>query len=212
MIRGGNKHPTSARGGLADAEVRGASARAQWIREGLVVLGPHLAQAWGIPQEALATTSASGEVVSIHIDNCQYYPAALLSIDRLTAGAICRALRNLHDTERVMFWLRDHGALGGRNVALALKAGTPTARVNALAEAWARERTYARSLDDEDVVEVANAVRDRDCALRLGAEWSPELDAWPASSDDTSARASPASAASANLGSVHERKRRRPLP
>jgi len=44
-----------------------------------------------------------------------------------------------------MFWLRDHGALGGRNVALALKAGTPTARVNALAEAWARERTCARS-------------------------------------------------------------------
>lgn len=36
----------------------------------------------GVPQEALATTSASGEVVSIHIDNCQYYPAALLSIDR----------------------------------------------------------------------------------------------------------------------------------
>ena len=68
MIRGGNKHPTSARGGLAAAEVRGASARAQWIREGLVVLGPQLAQAWGIPQEALATTSASGEVVSIHIE------------------------------------------------------------------------------------------------------------------------------------------------
>ena len=59
---------------------------------------------------------------------------------------------------------------------------------------------------------VANAVSDRDCALRLGAEWSPELDAWPASSDDTSARASPVSAASAKLGSVHERKRRRPLP
>lgn len=26
---------------------------------------------------------------------------------------------------------------------------------------------------------VANAVRDRDCALRLGAEWSPELDEVP---------------------------------
>ena len=59
---------------------------------------------------------------------------------------------------------------------------------------------------------VANAVRDRDCALRLCAEWSPELDALPASSDDTSARASPVWAASANLGSVHEWNRRRPLP
>ena len=61
------------------------------------------------------------------------------------------------------------------------------------------------------LLKVANAVRDRDCALRLGAEWSPELDAWPASSDDTSARASPAWSALANLGSVHERKRRRPF-
>lgn len=153
MIRGGNKNPTSARGGLAAAEVRGSSARAQWIREGLVVPGSQLAQAWGIPQEALAPTSASGEVVSIHIDNCLYYPAALLSIDRLIAGAICRALRHLHDTERMMFWLRDHGALGGRNVASALKAGAPSARVNALAEAWARERTYARSLNSDDVGE-----------------------------------------------------------
>jgi hypothetical protein len=31
-------------------------------------------------------SSASGEVVSIEIDNCLYYPAALLSIDCLTEG------------------------------------------------------------------------------------------------------------------------------
>ena len=40
-----------------------------------------------------------------------------------------------------MFWLRDHGALGGSSVAAALEAGTPTVKVTALAEAWARGRT-----------------------------------------------------------------------
>jgi hypothetical protein len=109
-----------------------------------VVPGPQLAQAWGIPQEALATATASSEVVSMTIDGSEYFPKALMSLDRLTAGAICRALRKLQDTEKLMFWLRDHGALGGRSVAAALGAGTPTARVTALAEAWARERTDAR--------------------------------------------------------------------
>lgn len=139
----GRKKPLLARGGLAAAEVRGTMARARWIEEGLVVPGSQLAQAWGISQATLATATARGEIVSIAIDGSEYVPKALLSLDRLIAGAICRVLRQLQDTEKLMFWLRDHGALGGRSVAAALEAGTPTARVTALAEAWARERTDA---------------------------------------------------------------------
>ncbi len=55
-----SKKPLLARGGLAAAEVRGVAARVRWIEEGLVVPGPQLAQAWGIPQETLATATASG--------------------------------------------------------------------------------------------------------------------------------------------------------
>ena len=141
----------STRGGLVAAHARGAVARARWIEEGLVVLRPQLAQAWGIPQETVATATASGEVVSIAIDGSEYFPKALLSLDRLTAGAICRALRQLQDAEKLMFWLRDHGALGGRNVVAALGAGISTARVTALAEAWARERTDADGPNDDVV-------------------------------------------------------------
>ncbi len=149
MLPGEIKDQGSARGGLVAAQARGAAARARWIDEGLVVPGPQLAQAWGIPQQTLATATASGEVISIAIDGSEYFPKALLSLDRLTAGEICRALRQLQDTEKLMFWLRDHGALGGRSVAAALEAGTPTAKVTALAEAWARERTDARvQIDD----------------------------------------------------------------
>ncbi len=151
MLPGEIKDQGSARGGLLAAQARGAAARARWIEDGLVVLGSQLAQAWGIPQETLATATASGEVVSIAIDGSEYFPKALQSLERLTAGAICRALRRLQDIEKLMFWLRDHGALGGRSVAAALEAGTPTAKVTALAEAWARERTDAR-VQNDDVV------------------------------------------------------------
>ncbi|MGV8824005.1 hypothetical protein [Methylibium petroleiphilum] len=143
MLPGEIKDQGPARGGLVAAQARGASARARWIKEGLVVPGPQLAQAWGIRLETLAAATASGEVVSIAIDGSEYFPKALLSLDRLTAGVICRALRQLQDIEKLLFWLRDHGALGGRSVAAALEDGTPTAKVTALAKAWARERTDA---------------------------------------------------------------------
>ena len=143
MLPGEVKDQGPARGGLVAAQARGAAARARWIEEGLVVPAPQLAQAWGIRLETLAAATASGEVVSIAIDGSEYFPKALLSLDRLTAGVICRALRQLQDIEKVLFWLRDHGALGGRSVAVALEDGTPTAKVTALAKAWARERTDA---------------------------------------------------------------------
>ena len=45
-----------------------------------------------------------------------------------------------------MFWLRDQGALAGKSVAAALEAGVAVAvaKVERLAEAWARERGAAR--------------------------------------------------------------------
>lgn len=153
MLPGEIKDQGPARGGLVAAQARGAAARARWIEEGLVVPGPQLARAWGIPQETLATATASGEVVSIEIDGSLYYPDALLNMDRLTASSICLALRQLQATEKLMFWLRDHGTLGGRNVAAALETGTPTARVTALAEAWANERTDAGDPNDDRMVE-----------------------------------------------------------
>lgn len=152
MLPGEIKGQGPARGGLVAAQARGAAARARWIEEGLVVPGPRLAQAWGISTEALSMAIASGEVVIIDIDGTLYFPKALLFMDRLTASTICRSLRNLQDTEKLMFWLRDHGTLGGRNVAAALDAGTPTAKVAQLAEAWARERTGAGGPDDDATV------------------------------------------------------------
>ena len=134
------------RGGLAGATARGEAARVQWIKDGLVVSGEQLAQAWGLTRQALAPAAERGEVFAVKIGNRLYYPQPFLSLDRETVARVCRALGDIGASEKLMFWLRDHGALAGKSVARALEAGTPVARVERLATAWARERGAARAV------------------------------------------------------------------
>lgn len=137
--------PPGASGGLAGAAVRGEAARVQWIKDGLVVTGEQLAQAWGLTRQALALAAERGEVFAVKIRNRLYYPHAFLALDRDTVASVCRALGDIGASEKLMFWLRDHGALAGKSVAGALEAGMPVARLERLATAWARERGAARA-------------------------------------------------------------------
>ncbi|MEY4906364.1 MAG: hypothetical protein RL260_82 [Pseudomonadota bacterium] len=136
--------PPLACGGLAGATARGEAARVQWVKDGLVVSGEQLAQAWGLTRQALAPAADRGEVFAVKIGNRLYYPQAFLDLDRETVATVCRALGDLGASEKLMFWLREHGALGGRGIAVALDAGVALAKVERLAAAWARERGAAR--------------------------------------------------------------------
>lgn len=136
---------SQATGGLAGATARGEAARVQWIKDGVVVPGAQLAQAWGLTRQALAPAADRGEVFAVKIGNRLYYPQAFLGMDREAVAAICRALGNLGASEKLMFWLREHGALAGRSVAAALEAGAALAKVERLAAAWARERGASRA-------------------------------------------------------------------
>jgi len=138
-----NPHAQAA-GGLAGATARGEAARVQWIKAGLVVPGEQLAHAWGLTRQALAPAAHRGEVFAVKVGNRLYYPQAFLGMDRETVAAICRALGDLGAGEKLMFWLRDHGALAGKSVAAALEAGVAVAKVERLAAVWARERGAAR--------------------------------------------------------------------
>jgi hypothetical protein len=139
-----NNPHAQATGGLAGATARGEAARVQWVKAGLVVPGEQLAQAWGLTRQALAPAADRGEVFAVKVGNRLYYPQAFLGMDRETVAAICRALGDLGVSEKLMFWLRDHGALAGKSVAAALEAGVAVAKVKRLAAAWARERGAAR--------------------------------------------------------------------
>ncbi|WP_088284668.1 hypothetical protein [Ideonella sp. A 288] len=139
-----NASQALASGGLAGATARGEAARVKWIKDGLVVPGQQLAQAWGLTRQALAPAADRGEVFAVKIGNRLYYPRAFLGLDRAAVAAVCRALGDLGASEKLMFWLREHGALGGKTVTSALDAGVAMAKVERLAAAWARERGAAR--------------------------------------------------------------------
>ena len=132
-----------ATGGLAGATARGEAARVQWVKLGLVVPGEQLAQAWGLTRQALAPAADRGEIFAVKVGNRLYYPQAFLGMDRETVATICRALGDLGASEKLMFWLRDHGTLAGKSVAVALESGVPVSKLQRLAAAWARERGAA---------------------------------------------------------------------
>jgi hypothetical protein len=127
-------------GGLAGAVARGEAARVQWVKQGLVVSGEQLSQAWGLTRQALAPAAQRGEVFAVKVGNRLYYPQSFLVLDRQSVAAICIALGSLGASEKLTFWLREHGALGGRSVAAALDEGVAVTKLERLAAAWARER------------------------------------------------------------------------
>jgi hypothetical protein len=146
-----------AAGGLAGATARGEAARVQWVKDGLVVPGEQLAQAWGLTRQALAPAADRGEVFAVKVGNRLYYPQAFLSLDRETVAVICRALGDIGTNERLMFWLRDHGALAGKSVSAALESGLALVKVEHLAAAWARERGASRGVGKSAAKQTRNA-------------------------------------------------------
>jgi len=141
-----------AAGGFAGAAARGEAARVQWVKDGLVVPGEQLAQAWGLTRQALAPAAERGEVFAVKVGNRLYYPQSFLGMDREPVATVCRALGDLGSSEKLMFWLRDHGALAGKSAAAALQAGVPLAKVQRLAAAWARERGAAQGAGNATAV------------------------------------------------------------
>jgi hypothetical protein len=136
-------HLTQAASGFAGAAACGEAARVRWVKDGLVVPGEQLAQAWGLTRQALAPAAERGEVFAVKVGNRLYYPQSFLGMDRESVASVCRALGDLRSSEKLMFWLRDLGALAGKSVAAALETGVPLGKVERLAAAWARERGAA---------------------------------------------------------------------
>jgi hypothetical protein len=130
--------------GLAGAIARGEAARVQWVKDGVVIPGERLAKAWGITRQALAPAAERGDLCAVKIGNRLYYPQSFLILDREAVATVCRALGSVGASEKLMFWLHDHGALAGKSVAAALEARVPLAKVERLAHAWARERGASR--------------------------------------------------------------------
>jgi hypothetical protein len=127
--------------GLTGAQLRGEAARVGWIRTGELVPAKTLADSWGLSPQALGPAADRGEVFSLTHKRLRYYPAEFLSLERDAVASVNKALEGLSEGEKLVFWKRPHGALGGKTVVQALSSTDKRAlsRVLALAKAWAEQ-------------------------------------------------------------------------
>jgi hypothetical protein len=128
----------SGTGGLVGAERRGEAARLAWVVEGEVVPAAELADAWGLTPQALGPAGKRGELFAVVVKRQRYYPREFLELDRDDVATVCKLLVPLDPVEKLLFWKRPHGALGGKTVVQVLgakKNGPQLARVAQLARA-----------------------------------------------------------------------------
>lgn len=142
--RVGDDGPASTVSGLGAAALRGQEAVARWIEEGTLMASAEFAQAWGISRQALDQAVERGELFSMKLGNKRFYPRELLRLDRPTVARVCKALGEASAAEKLVFWLRQHGGLGGVSAVDAAVAGK-TDRVVQLAQAWAEENGLAET-------------------------------------------------------------------
>lgn len=124
--------------GFAAAVARGEAARVEWVNSGEVIPAKTLADKWGLTPQALGPAAERGEVFAVVVKRQRYYPKEFLDLDRTAVGAVSKALGSLTPAEKLIFWKRPHGALGGKTVHQVLTAGQLD-RAAQLAQAWAAE-------------------------------------------------------------------------
>jgi len=128
--------------GLEASIARGEAAKLQWVRTGEVVPARELADRWGLTPQALGPASARGEIFAVVIKRQRFYPREFLELDRDTVSKVTQALGELSPAQKLVFWKRNHGALGGKTVLDAI-VRSPSAdgvtRIVSLAREWAAE-------------------------------------------------------------------------
>ncbi len=125
--------------GIAAAGARGQAAIAHWIKDGTLVPSKTISDAWGLTPQALGQAVEQGKLFSYKHGNKRFYPSSMIDLGRDDIAAVCQALGQCDDAQKLIFWTRAHGGLEGRTAPQALANGE-LARVVELAEAWAERR------------------------------------------------------------------------
>ena len=151
---------TAAPTGLAGAVARGEAAKIEWVKTGEVVRAQVLADHWGLTPQALGPAAARGEVFAVTVKRQRFYPKEFLVLERDDVGAVTKALGELAPEDKLIFWKRPHGALGGKTVLESLSSRTGAselARVTQLAQSWAAQAQSAEHTEKQDEPDVAAA-------------------------------------------------------
>ena len=120
----------------------GQSSLAQWVEDGTLLPSAAFAAAWGLTRQALDQAVERNDLFSVKLGNKRYFLGALVPLDRSAVAMVCRALGSAVASEKLLFWLRKQGALGGKTVADIVAAGGHL-RAAEVARDWAEERGLA---------------------------------------------------------------------
>jgi hypothetical protein len=129
------KHPANS-DASRQAAARGEARLVKWSRDGTLVDGKRLADAWGMTRQGLDKARERGDIFSVRVGGLHYYPEQAEHFTRADLAQVNRALGGIDPNSKLIFLKRQHGALGGRTPAEATEAGH-LADVLRLARDWA---------------------------------------------------------------------------
>jgi hypothetical protein len=115
---------------------RGELRLVKWIKDGTLIDGKPLAEAWDITRQGLDKARERGEVFSVRVKGRHYYPTEAIHFKRNDLAEINRALGDIDPASKLIFLRRKHGALGGCTPADAVDKGKLMDVVR-LAKDWA---------------------------------------------------------------------------
>jgi hypothetical protein len=119
-----------------EALARGEVRLVQWTRDGTLVDGRQLCDAWGLTRQGLDKARERGEIFSVRVKGLHYYPAEAAHFARDDLARINRELGDIDPARKLVFLKRKHGALAGGTAAEAVEKGR-LMDVLRLAKDWA---------------------------------------------------------------------------
>lgn len=119
------------------AHARGEARLVNWTQDGTLLEGGKVEAAWGVKRQTVDAARERGEIFSVWVKGKHWYPSEALKLERSALAAINRALGDVDPSSKLLFLLREHGALGGRTPADAVVDGKLDV-VLRLAADWAR--------------------------------------------------------------------------
>ena len=120
---------------------QGEGARVVWTEDGLLVPTATLSKKWKRTRQALDQATQRDELFNLKVRNRLWYPSAFLDLAAEDVGQVCLALKGADPSSKFVFWMRRHGALGGKTISEAIREGK-LARAVALARAYAQEHGW----------------------------------------------------------------------
>jgi hypothetical protein len=135
-VGGAQANPSANSNASRDALARGEARLVKWTRDGSLVDGKRLAEAWGMTRQGLDKARERGDIFSVRVGGLHYYAEQAEHFKRADLAQVNRALGGIDPNSKLIFLKRQHGALGGRTPAEATEDGR-LADVLRLARDWA---------------------------------------------------------------------------